>query len=979
MKTLNWILFFSISTCSYSQPCHILKNIYNLPGAEREIFAVDDLTATSDKLYFSAGECTQSPEVYAVNTELDSIYIPKNVWAESSLFWCGTDPEYYFHRPGNFKPIGNLLFYVIPHQDFGEELWRTDGTFDGTFLIGDVNPGNYSSDADEFTLFDGKYWFAATDTEHGRELWVSDDTPYGAEIFDDIITGPESSSPANLTVLDNRLHFTTNSNNNVELWETNGSLAGTMSISVIDVPNASDEKPLFMGAFNDNLYLLIRSETIKAAYLYLIDPQNPQPTLLSSFSSTSESYAPDNFIEFNGKVIFTAYSTGFGTEPWITDGTVSGTEMIKDFEPGAQSSRPYRLVKFNNQIYFRANLNGINMLCKSDGTHQGTNALDTVGSSFISGVNNLTEWNGSLWFSSNTDRELWWSDGNLLEKKLNGFSSNGIKDINGQGDALYIAGRANNHVGVFKWTGQNGDTPMPLKGYDTYDGSSDNTFFTKMKNKAFFWAEDEINGRQLWSLSPNNLPEKLTNSSFSHTGALLVAKDSLLVFINHSSGTGLEPWKSDGTPGSEGLILDLNPGSNGSISQFGRTDGEYVYFNSSNSGGFTEGLFITDGSPDGTKLLMEGVSSTRNLLPFNGSYYAHTYYDNNTYLIKTDRTPNGTELLIKINDQQVYTIPENLVVFNNHLYFFKKHDDSSWGLWQSDGTVAGTALFVPLNQPGIGSPSNLNVIGNKMIFWANDGIHGYEPWVSDGTVGGTHIMADLNPAPMGSTSSGSRIVFKEKLFFTHNYNTSEHELMVTDGTEQGTYLVMDIQPGPAGSHPNLDESVIVDSILFFTAFTEQYGRELWQTDGTPTGTFMVQDICPGPCSSSPENLAFIPNAGLAFKAYSPDTGIEPWIYEIGEINSIPRERGKESSSLLLYPNPVLDDNFRIEWSKTISPATAFIIDARGTVSHSQQIQESQNFAEIKISPLPNGMYYILLKDKNGLIAGQEKFIVFKIP
>jgi ELWxxDGT repeat protein len=56
----------------------------------------------------------------------------------------------------------------------GIELWISDGTESGTFLMGDVNPGTSSSQPDNFVYWRGQVYFEAGDFEHGRELWVYD-------------------------------------------------------------------------------------------------------------------------------------------------------------------------------------------------------------------------------------------------------------------------------------------------------------------------------------------------------------------------------------------------------------------------------------------------------------------------------------------------------------------------------------------------------------------------------------------------------------------------------------------------------------------------------------------------------------------------------------------------------------------------------------------------------------------------------------
>src|SRR5688572_33316498 len=73
--------------------------------------------------------------------------------------------------------------------------------------------------------------------------------------------------------------------------------------------------------------------------------------------------------EKNGKVYFTA--VGFNTVPngstytndvelWMSDGTTSGTTLLKDINPGNEGSYPSEFVEINGTLYFTAytNANG---------------------------------------------------------------------------------------------------------------------------------------------------------------------------------------------------------------------------------------------------------------------------------------------------------------------------------------------------------------------------------------------------------------------------------------------------------------------------------------------------------------------------------------------------------------------------------------------------------------------------------------------
>ena len=56
-----------------------------------------------------------------------------------------------------------------------------------------------------------------------------------------------------------------------------------------------------------------------------------------------------------------------GDELWKSDGTSSGTVMVKDIHSGSSSSSPYELAAVGNTLYFGANDGNGDELWKCDG------------------------------------------------------------------------------------------------------------------------------------------------------------------------------------------------------------------------------------------------------------------------------------------------------------------------------------------------------------------------------------------------------------------------------------------------------------------------------------------------------------------------------------------------------------------------------------------------------------------------------------
>src|SRR5712692_10502693 len=86
-----------------------------------------------------------------------------------------------------------------------------------------------------------------------------------------------------------------------------------------------------------------------------------------------------SFANINSILYFAANDGVHGLELWKSDGTASGTALVKDINPGASGSSPGNFVSFNNELFFTATdaINGTG-LWKSDGTTNGTTLVAAI-------------------------------------------------------------------------------------------------------------------------------------------------------------------------------------------------------------------------------------------------------------------------------------------------------------------------------------------------------------------------------------------------------------------------------------------------------------------------------------------------------------------------------------------------------------------------------------------------------------------------
>jgi ELWxxDGT repeat protein len=203
-----------------------------------------------------------------------------------------------------------------------------------------------------------------------------------------------------------------------------------------------------------------------------------------------------------------------------------------------------------------------------------------------------------------------------------------------------------------------------------------------------------------------------------------------------------------------------------------------------------------------------------------------------TELFTTDGTVPGTGPLVPGSG---LTLASGLGITSNEsqAYFFAHADapGSPVNIWRSDGSPAGTAMFVELAQPTLAAEI---AVQNGRVYFPAGGFTdsgGQELWVSDGTPAGTERLADIFPGPAGSMP-GSLRASRGMIYFTANDGVAGGEPWVTDGTTGGTVPLGDFNrfDQSAGSDPR--PLLQFNGGLLFSADDGINGRELWFTDGT---------------------------------------------------------------------------------------------------------------------------------------------------
>jgi ELWxxDGT repeat protein len=351
------------------------------------------LTNVGGTLFFDANDGTHGYELWKSNGSAAGTFMLQDINPGSA----SSNPKY-------LTNVNGTLFFSADDGTHGAELWKSDGTPAGTVMVKDINPGGGGSYPVGLTSVNGTVYFGANDGVHGYELWKSDGTPAGTDLVRDINPGPGDSLPFPMTNVNGTLFFSANDRH--ELWESNGSAAGTVQLtnglsSLFNFTNVNGT--LYFSAYGVDGDELYKSDGT-AAGTVLVKDINP---FLGWYYAPYGSY-PGDLTNVNGTLYFRATDLTHGYELWKSDGTTAGTVMVKDILPGASitgfgySSYPNFLTNVNGTLYFRAgdDVHG-NELWQSDGTTAGTTLVQDINPGPNGSVPSyLTNLNGTLLFAA---------------------------------------------------------------------------------------------------------------------------------------------------------------------------------------------------------------------------------------------------------------------------------------------------------------------------------------------------------------------------------------------------------------------------------------------------------------------------------------------------------------------------------------------------------------------------------------------------
>ncbi len=178
--------------------------------------SVSNVQVCGRKVYFQVFDFNLGAELWALDTETDSVFLVKDINPTGS-----SDPY-------SLTVFNDRLYFSADDGVHDSELWTTDGTLEGTYMVKDINPSGLSF-PNTFTIYKGRMYFSAQDGVHGWELWSSDGTEIGTIMVKDC-------NPSGNFYLDSfvafqdKLYFRGSDDTGKAMWVTDGTQEGTRKV-----------------------------------------------------------------------------------------------------------------------------------------------------------------------------------------------------------------------------------------------------------------------------------------------------------------------------------------------------------------------------------------------------------------------------------------------------------------------------------------------------------------------------------------------------------------------------------------------------------------------------------------------------------------------------------------------------------------------------------------------------------------------------
>jgi ELWxxDGT repeat protein len=415
--------------------------------------------------------------------------------------------------------VGGRAYLAGPGDDEPSELWASDGSGAGTHLVADIAADDQVTDSSapaELVRVGDRLFFSATDGDHGRQLWASDGTRSGTALVRQIGDPLRANDIGDLTAFGGALFFATGRPHDAQfaaLWRSDGTAAGT-----VVAQSRFGGAPYRLTVAGDALYFLLGDY----GQVCRTGGSDANTTCGSGFRRVTEMVA-------NGdRVVLSADPYTEGEEPWLSDGTVAGTRLIRDLAtaPG-RGSEPRFLSTVGDRTYFvTVDDNRASVLWMTDGSESGTHPLRS-------------------WPPT--------SEGVAVQQLV------------ASGSRLFlIVDAPDQHTGLWVSDGTADGTVLVREFNHTIDDAVALNWLAPFGDRVLMSASGDAHGTELWisdgTAAGTRLLGDLWPGADSSYPQAFVDLGDRCAFVA-CTDLGCEPWITDGTPAGTTMVADVAVGA----------------------------------------------------------------------------------------------------------------------------------------------------------------------------------------------------------------------------------------------------------------------------------------------------------------------------------------------------------------------------------------------------------------------------------